>query len=292
MFKSVLFFLLACVSGWVAASAASGADPDKRPLRIGFVYVSPVGDAGWSYAHDQGRAILAKQPGILTYYKEAVPEEEAEEVISRMAGKGYDIIFTTSFSFLDATFRVAEKFPDTVFMHCSGNRTAPNVGNYFARIYQARYLTGMVSGLMTRTNQIGYVAAYPIPEVIRGINAFTLGVRAVNPEARVRVLWVRQWFGAAREREAALKLIDAGVDVLTSHQDSPIVLGAVAEEKGIYFVGYHSDADKFGPEAHLVSAAWNWAPYYQAVVDAVRAGTWKSDSVWLGIQSGIAANSP
>jgi basic membrane protein A len=150
----------------------------------------------------------------------------------------------------------------------------------------------MVSGLMTKTGQIGYVAAYPIPEVIRGINAFTLGARAVNPEAQVRVLWVGQWFGAAKEREAALKLIETGADVLASHQDSPFTLGAVAEEKGVYFAGYHSDAGQFGPEAHLVSAVWNWAPYYQTVIEAVRSGTWKSESVWLGMQNGAVDISP
>ncbi|MDR2825619.1 MAG: BMP family ABC transporter substrate-binding protein [Deltaproteobacteria bacterium] len=264
-----------------------GAEPVKqKPFKIGFVYISPVGEAGWSYSHYVAREALAKQPDILTYYKEAVPAEDSEEVMLKMAEKGYDMIVSTSFSYQDATLNVAKKFPNTVFIHCSGNQTAPNVSNYFGRMYQARYLTGMVSGLMSKTNQIGYVAAYPIPEVIRGINAFTLGVREVNPQAQVRVLWVNQWFGRDRERKAALKLIEAGADVLTSHQDSPWVQGAVALEQGVHFVGYHSDVSKFFEEAHLVSAIWNWTPYYQSVVAKVRAGTWKSSSDWLDMKSG------
>jgi basic membrane protein A len=295
MFRRLLFCLSLSLlfQGSFMSNEVKGAEQVKqKPFKIGFVYISPVGESGWSYSHYAAREVLAKQPDILTYYKEAVPVEEAEEVMLKMAGKGYDIIFATSFSYQDATLSVAKKFPDTVFMHCSGNQTAPNVANYFGRMYQARYLTGMVSGLMCKTNQIGYVAAYPIPEVIRGINAFTLGVREVNPQAQVRVFWVNQWFGKDRERKAALKLIESGADVLTSHQDSPWVQGAVASEKGVHFVGYHSDVSKFFEDAHIVSAVWNWTPYYQNVVDKVRAGTWKSSSDWLDMKSGAVNISP
>lgn len=288
MFKRFLLLLPIFVFFCFPAQAAEA----QKDLKIGFVYVSPVGDAGWSYSHDLARRALAGQPGITTYYVESVPEgADAERVILNMARKGYDIIFTTSFGYMDPTIKVARQFPNITFLHCSGYKTAPNVSAYFGRIYQARYLSGMVAGYMTRKNEIGYVAAFPIPEVIRGINAFTLGVRAVNPQAKVRVVWTKTWYDPAKEKDAALGLLDVGVDVIAQHQDSPGPQEA-AQSRGAYSIGYHSDMSRFAPEAHLVAAVWNWVPFYENVIKEVRAGTWKSGFYWPGLESGIVDLSP
>ncbi|MDR2892951.1 MAG: BMP family ABC transporter substrate-binding protein [Deltaproteobacteria bacterium] len=283
-----MFLVLALA---LSCSAALAADAAKE-IKIGFVYVSPVGDAGWSYSHDLARQELEKHSDISTYYMESVPEgADSERVILSMARKGYDLIFTTSFGYMDPTLKVAKQFPKTAFMHASGYKTSENVGNYFGRIYQSRYLTGMVAGLMTKKNQIGYVAAFPIPEVVRGINAFTLGVRAVNPKAEVRVVWTKTWYDPALEKDAAISLLDIGVDVIAQHQDSPGPQEA-AQDRGAYSVGYHSDMSRFAPEAHLVAAVWNWVPFYLEAVDQVRKGTWQPKSDWPGMESGIVDISP
>ncbi len=258
-----------------------------KDFQVGFVYVSPIGDAGWSWAHDQGRKALDKMPGVKTSFVESVPEgQDAERVILNMARKGYRIIFATSYGYMDPMLKVAKKFPKTVFMHCSGFKTAKNMGNYFGRMYQARFLTGMVAGAMTKSNIIGYVAAFPIPEVIRGINAFALGVQHVNPKAQVRVVWTKTWYDPATEKEAAKSLLDVGADVLTQHQDSPATQEA-AQEKGAYSIGYNSDMSKFAPKAHLVAAVWNWTPFYRYIVEQVEKGTWKAKAYWWGIDKGI-----
>ena len=280
MLLSVVFL------GCFAALAA-----DKE-IKVGFVYVSPIGDAGWSYAHDQGRLALEAMDGVTTSYVEAVKEgPDSERVILNMARKGYDIVFATSFGYMDPMLKVAKKFPEVVFEHCSGFKTAENMGNYFGRMYQARYLSGMTAGQMTKTNILGYVAAFPIPEVIRGINAFTLGVRAVNPEAQVRVVWTKTWYDPATEKEAAKSLLDVGADVIAQHQDSPGPQEA-AQERGVYSVGYNTDMASFAPKAHLTAPVWNWTPFYKKVVEDVRAGTWKSESVWWGMKEGMVDLSP
>ncbi len=287
MFKKSL--LMAAAALFLCALPAVAAE---KELKIGFVYVSPVGDAGWSYAHDAGRKALDKMPGITTSFVESVPEgADSERVILNMARKGYDIIFTTSFGYMDPTIKVAQSYPKTVFMHCSGYKTAPNVGNYFGRIYQPRYLSGLVAGSMSKSGVIGYVAAFPIPEVIRGINAFTLGVREANPKAEVRVVWTKTWYDPATEKEAAKSLLDVGADVIAQHQDSPGPQEA-AQERGAYSIGYNTDLSVFAPKAHLVAPVWNWAPFYVKTVEEVRAGTWKPASLWPGLESGIVDLSP
>ena len=294
MFKRLILagLCLALVLGLSFPNPEAQAAQDKKEIKIGFVYISPVGNAGWSYAHDLARQALAKQPGISTYYMESVPEgADAERVILNMARRGYDIIITTSFGYMDPTIKVARQFPKTVFLHCSGYKTAANVSNYFGRMYQSRYLTGMVAGSMTKKNEIGYVAAFPIPEVIRGINAFTLGVRAVNPNAKVRVVWTKTWYDPAKEKDAALSLMDVGVDVVTQHQDSPGVQEA-AQERKVYSVGYNTDMSAFAPDVQLTSAIWNWTPFYLDVVEQVRSGTWKSGSFWPGLETGIVDIAP
>jgi basic membrane protein A len=208
-----------------------------------------------------------------------------------MARKGFDLIFATSYGYMDSMLKVAGEFPDTVFMHCSGFKTAENMGNYFGRMYQARYLSGMVAGAMTQSGTLGYVAAFPIPEVIRGINAFTLGVRSVNPEATVRVVWTKTWYDPATEKEAAKSLLDVGADVIAQHQDSPSPQEA-AQERGAYSVGYNSDMSSFAPKAHLTAPIWNWGPFYVETVNKVRAGTWKSDAWWPGLKEGIVGLAP
>ena len=272
-----------------AVNTAYGAD---KEMKVGFVYVSPIGDAGYSYSHDKGRQAIEALPGVTTSYVEAVPEgPDSERVMQNMARKEFDIIFATSFGYMDPMLKVAKQFPKTVFMHCSGFKTAENMGNYFGRMYQARYLSGMVAGAMTKGNVLGYVAAFPIPEVIRGINAFTLGVKSVNPNATVRVVWTKTWYDPATEKEAAKSLLDVGADVIAQHQDSPGPQEA-AQEKGVYSIGYNSDMATFAPKAHLTAPVWNWAPYYTKVVEDVRKGTWKSESAWPGMADGVVDLAP
>ncbi|HSM73847.1 MAG TPA: BMP family ABC transporter substrate-binding protein [Desulfobacterales bacterium] len=264
----------------------------EKELKVGFVYVSPIGDAGWSYAHDLGRQHIAALPGVETAYVESVPEgADAERVFLNMARKNFDLIFATSFGYMDPMLKVAQQFPDTVFMHCSGFKRHRNMGNYFGRMYQARYLSGMVAGAMTRKKILGYVAAFPIPEVIRGINAFTLGAQAVNPEVQVRVVWTKTWYDPATEKEAAKSLLDVGADVIAQHQDSPGPQEA-AQEAGVYSIGYNSDMSPFAPKAHLVAPVWNWGPFYEEIVTAVRDGSWTSQSHWYGMDKGMVALSP
>lgn len=264
----------------------------KKEIKAAFVYVSPIGDAGWTYMHDQGRLFIEKNYGIKTAYAENIAEGgDDERVIREFAEQGYDVIFTTSFGFMDATLTVAKDFPKTIFMHCSGYETAENVGTYFGRMYQARYLTGIVAGAMTKTDKIGYVAAVPIPEVIRGINAFALGVKKVNPDAKVYVVWTGTWYDPAKEKDAALSLIESGCDVIAQHQDSPAAQQA-AEEKGVYSIGYHSDMSKFAPNAHLTAAVWNWSVIYSYIIEEVMNGSWKSEKIWWGLDKGVVGIAP
>jgi basic membrane protein A len=261
-------------------------------MKVGFVYVSPVGDAGWSYAHDEGRKVVEAMPGVTTSFVESVPEgPDAERVIANMAQKGFDVVFTTSFGYMDPTLKIAGQNPDKVFMHCSGFKTADNMGNYFGRMYQARYLTGLVAGSMTKANIIGYVAAFPIPEVIRGINAFTLGAQKMNPDVEVRVVWTKTWYDPVTEKEAAKSLLDVGADVIAQHQDSPGPQEA-AQEKGVFSVGYNTDMSSFAPEAHLTAPIWNWGVLYKDIIEQVQAGTWKSEALWWGMDKGIVDIAP
>ena len=261
-------------------------------IKVGFIYVSPIGDAGWSFAHDQGRLAVEDMAGVSTSYVEAVSEgPDSERVILNMARKGYKVIFATSFGYMDSMLKVAKQFPDVVFEHCSGFKLAPNMGNYFGRMYQARYLSGMVAGAMTQSNILGYVAAFPIPEVIRGINAFTLGAQEVNPKVQVRVVWTKTWYDPATEKEAAKSLLDVGADVIAQHQDSPGPQEA-AQDKGVYSIGYNTDMSKFAPKAQLTAPVWNWAPFYTQTVEQVRDGTWKSASVWWGMKEGMVDLAP
>ncbi len=263
-----------------------------KEMKVGFVYVSPIGDAGYSYAHDVGRQAVEAMDGVTTSYVESVSEgADSERVILNMARKGFDVIFATSFGYMDPMLKVAKQFPKIAFLHCSGFKMADNMSNYFGRIYQARYLSGIVAGSMTKSNVIGYAAAFPIPEVIRGINAFTLGAQSVNPDVTVRVVWTKTWYDPATEKEAAKSLLDVGADVIAQHQDSPGPQEA-AQEKGVYSIGYNSDMSAFAPKSHMTAPVWNWGPYYTKVVEQVKKGTWKAESAWPGLKEGIVDLAP
>ena len=270
-----------------------GAAAGAEKLKVAFMYVGPVGDAGWTYSHDEGRKYLAKElPYVKTTFVESVPEgADSERVLTQLAEQGNKVIFATSFGYMDPTINVAKKYPDVVFMHCSGFKTDKNVGTYFGRIYQPRYLTGIAAGKMTKSNKIGYVAAFPIPEVVRGINAFTLGVRSVNPAAKVKVVWTNTCYDPAAEKEAGKTLLDDGADVIAQHQDTPGPQQA-AEEKGKYSIGYNSDMSKYAPKAVLTSAVWNWGPYYVNTVKSVKEKTWKSDQYWGPLSDKIVDLAP
>ncbi|MCG8530965.1 MAG: BMP family ABC transporter substrate-binding protein [Desulfovibrionales bacterium] len=283
---------IAMLAAMVAVAGFGATVAQAKDLKVGFVYVSPIGDAGYSYAHDMGRQAIEKMEGVTTSYVESVPEgADSTRVVNNMARKGYDVIFGTSFGYMDPMLKVAKKFPNTTFMHCSGYKTAPNMSAYFGRIYQARYLAGLVAGSMTKSDVIGYVAAFPIPEVKRGINAFTLGVRAVNPNATVHVVWTKTWYDPATEKEAAKSLIDIGSDVIAQHQDSPGPQEA-AQEAGVFSVGYNSDMSQFAPKAHLTSVIWDWGAFYPVVIDKIKKGEWKADHYWWGLSEGVVNLAP
>ncbi|MBP6018439.1 MAG: BMP family ABC transporter substrate-binding protein [Burkholderiaceae bacterium] len=282
-------FAAAIVPALALSSQALAADA-QEPLKIGFVYVSPIGEAGWTWQQDIGRKEMEQALGdkIKTQYVEDVPEgADAERVIRDLAQQGNKLIFTTSFGYMNPTIKVAKQFPDVKFVHSTGYKTAENVATTNSRFYEARYLAGIVAGKMTTSNIAGYVGAFPIPEVLQGINAFTRGLRSVNPNAEVRVIWVNSWFDPGKERDAALALMGQGADVVTHHTDSTATVQA-AEEKGKYAVAYHSDMSKFGPNAQLAAVTHHWGKYFTKEASDVLNGTWKSDSTWGGIKEGMA----
>ncbi|MBC7765449.1 MAG: BMP family ABC transporter substrate-binding protein [Hyphomonadaceae bacterium] len=260
--------------------------------KVGFIYVGTIGDGGWTYAHNEGRLAIAKELKVPTIYTESVKEnQDVEKVIADMVDQGCNIIFATSFGYMDFVEKMAGKFPNVKFLHCSGYKTTANMSNYFGKIEEPRYLSGIVAGLKTKTNKIGYVAAFDIPEVVRGINAFTLGVQSVNPSATVTVKWTKTWFDPAIEKEASKTLLSEGVDIVAQHQDSSAAMLA-AEEKGAFAVGYNTDMLKMAPKAHLTAPIWNWAPYYVDQVKQVQAGTWKSSSYWEGMKAKVVDLAP
>ncbi|MDE0537615.1 MAG: BMP family ABC transporter substrate-binding protein [Rhodospirillales bacterium] len=269
--------------------AATGIAQAADPLKVGFVYVGPVGDHGWTYEHNQGRLAVEKALGdkVKTSFVESVPEgADATRVITRLASTGHGLIFTTSFGYMNPTVRVAKRFPKVKFEHATGFKRADNVATYSARFYEGRHVIGLIAGKMTKTNVLGYVASFPIPEVIRGINAVAIAARSVNPKVTVKVVWVSSWFDPGKEADAAKALVDQGADVMLQHTDSPAPVQA-AERRGIWAVGQASDMKAFGPKAHLTAIIDDWAPYYVERTKAVLDGTWKSGDVWGGFKSGM-----
>ena len=282
--------LLAGLGLSLAVGAASGADK----LKVGFIYVGPIGDHGWTYQHDQGRLAVEEAFGdkVETVYVENVAEgPDAERAITRLARDGSGIIFTTSFGYMDPTIKAAKNFPDVKFEHGTGYKRADNVTTYSARFYEGRYVIGQIAARMSKSGVAGYIASFPIPEVVRGINSFMLGAQSINPDFKVKVVWVSTWFDPGKEADAAKVLIGQGADIITQHTDSTAPL-QIAAEQGVVGFGQASDMIKFAPKSQLTSIIDDWAPYYVRRVQAVMDGTWKSEDTWDGMGPGMVAMAP
>jgi basic membrane protein A len=278
----------AAVLGFAAAANAQ----DKT--KICFIYVGSKTDGGWTQAHDIGRQALQAEFGdkIETPFLESVPEgPDAERAIERMARSGCALVFTTSFGFMDATIKVAAKFPDVKFEHATGFKSAPNVATYNARFYEGRYIQGLIAAKMSEKGVAGYIASFPIPEVVMGINAFVHGAQSVNPDFKVKVIWANTWFDPGKEADAAKALIDQGVDILTQHTDTTAPM-QVAAERGIKAFGQASDMIAAGPNTQLTAIVDTWGAYYIKRTKAVLDGTWKSEAVWDGLKDGILTMAP
>ncbi|WP_428982556.1 BMP family ABC transporter substrate-binding protein [Oricola indica] len=282
--------MLAAVASFGMAAQAQAAD-----VKACFIYVGPIGDFGWSYQHDQGRLELEEALGdkVETAYLESVPEgADAERAIERFARSGCNIIFTTSFGYMDATNKVAAKFPDVKFEHATGyKRETPNVSTYNSKFYQGRYVQGQIAAKMSEAGVAGYIGSFPIPEVVRGINSFMLGAQSVNPDFAVKVVWANTWFDPGKEADAAKALIDQGVDIITQHTDSTAPM-QVAAERGIKAFGQASDMINFGPETQLTAIVDDWGPYYIERVQALLDGTYESVDVWHGMADGNVVMAP
>jgi basic membrane protein A len=280
--------------GSSTAEGDAGGEQASDPLQVAFVYVGPVGDAGWTYRHDEGRQALEDEFGdqVETTFVENVPEgAESERVFEDLARQGNDLVFGTSFGYMDQMVAVAERYPDVVFEHATGFETAENLGTYFGAAEEGRYLEGMAAGAASDSGQLGYVAAFPIPEVLRGINAWTLGARSVNPDATVTVVWTSTWYGPDIEAQAAQSLLDQGIDVVGQHQDTPAP-GQAAEEAGADWTGYNSDMEQFAPEAWLTATVWDWGPYYIETAQQVMDGSWEPDQYYGDMASGMVNLAP
>ncbi len=264
------------------------------PYKVGFVYVAPVGDAGWTYQHELGRRAVDAALGaaVKTSFVENVPEgADAERVIRQLVVAGNDLVFTTSFGFMNPTVKVARAFPKKKFEHATGYKRLANLATYSARFYEGRYAAGVLAGQISRAGVVGYVAAFPIPEVLQGVNAFTLGMRSVNPKAVVKVVWTSAWFDPGKERAAADTLMSQGADLVTNHTDSTAVVQA-GEEKGVHSISYNSDMSKYGPKTCLTGVTMVWNDYYIRRVKAAIAGTWVSTDTWGGIGQGMVKLAP
>ena len=291
-FKRIVIAGLSALA--LAVVGVAGGAGAAEPVKVGFVYVGPIGDHGWTYRHDQGRLAVERAFGdkVKTTYVESVKEgADAERVIQQLAATGHKLIFTTSFGFMNPTLKVAKRFPKVRFEHATGYKRSKNVSTYMARFYEGRTIAGIIAGHMSKTNVVGYIASFPIPEVVRGINAFTLAMRRINPEAKVKVVWVNTWYDPGKEAEAAKALIDQGADIILQHTDSPAPL-QIAEKRGKLAVGQASDMTKFGAKAHLTAIVDVWDNYYVARTKAVIDGTWSSKNTWDGLDAGMLAMAP
>ena len=286
----------ACGTGTDQGASGGGGGADGQDVvKAAWVYVGPRNDGGWTTAHDKGRLAVEEKFGskVETAFVENVPEEPAaaERAIESFARKGFDIIFTTSFGFMDPTVAVAKKYPDIYFEHCSGFKSAPNMANYFGAMEEAKYLAGIAAGMVSKKDYMGSVLAFPIPEVVRLTNAFLLGAQEVNPKARMKVIFTNSWFDPQGEKSAAESLIDAGADLLSQDVDSPAT-GQAAGAAGLKWVGYNSDASEFAPKAWVTAPIWDWSGYYIDRVQAVLDGTWESHSYYGHIGDGIVDLAP
>ncbi|CAN5369948.1 BMP family ABC transporter substrate-binding protein [soil metagenome] len=286
-FAAACFSLSAPFALAQAVKPAAPATPE--PLKIGFVYVAPLSDAGWVHQHDLARKAVESALGsrVRTSYVENVAEgADAERVIRDLARQGNKLIFTPSFGYMEPTLKVARDFPDVKFESVTGYRTADNVSASNARYYEGRYLAGVAAGRMTKTHLAGYVAGFPIPEVLQGLNAFTLGMRSVDPKAQVKVVWLDAWFDPPKERDAAMTLFNQDVDVIAFHTGSTAVMAA-AQERGKMAVAYHSDMRQFAPDAQIVAVTHQWGGYYTQRARAVLDGSWKPGNLWGGVKEGM-----
>ena len=284
-----------------APAPAAAAPAKAAPLKVAFAYVGPVGDGGWTYAHDNGRKAVEKEFGdkVVTSFVEKVPESaDAERVIRDMASQGAQLVFGTTFGYMEPMLKVAADLKDVKFEHATGYKTAPNLRTYDSRTYEGAYMAGVVAGKMSKTGTLGVVGSVPIPEVVRNINSFTLGAQSVNPAIKTKVVWVNEWFNPPKETEAATALINGGADVLFQNTDSSAVL-QTAEKMGKRAFGWDSDMTAYGPKAHLASAVINWGPYYVKAVGEALDGKWTGGtSAWWGVKEGaidlvsIAADVP
>ena len=282
--------LKSLLTGAALALGLTGAALAQDKTKVGFIYVGPVGDGGWTYEHDQGRLAVEEHFGdqVETVYQESVSEgPDAERAITQMALQGADLIFTTSFGFMDQTIAVAEKFPNVKFEHATGFKTAPNVSVYSARFYEGRAVQGHIAGKMTKSNVIGYIASYPIPEVIRGINAAYVHAKRVNPEVEFKIIWAYTWFDPAKEADAANALIEQGADVILQHTDSTAPQAAAEKAGNVVTFGQASDMAAYAPFPRVSSIIDNWAPYYIARTQAVIDGSWETVNTWDGIDKGM-----
>ncbi len=278
------------LAGGLGISAASAADK----LKVGFIYLGPVGDLGWTYQHDQGREGLVKELGdkIETTYLENVPEgPDAERAIEQLVRAGNKLIFTTSFGYMDPTLKVAKKYPNVHFEHCSGYKRDKNMSTYSARWYDGRYIQGQIAAKMSKSGVLGYIGSFPIPEVISGINATMIGAQTVNPNIKVKIIWANSWFDPGKEADAAKALLDQGADIIMQHTDSPAPM-QIASERGKLAFGQDSEMIKFGPKAQLTSIMDTWAPYYISRVKAELDGTWKSEDTWGGLETKMFVMAP
>ena len=271
-----------------APAAAAPAPAKPEPLKVAFAYVGPVGDGGWTFAHDNGRKEMEKALGdkVVTSFVESVPESaDAERVFRDLAGQGNKLIFGTTFGYMESMLKVAADHKDVKFEHATGYKTAENLRTYDSRTYEGAYMAGVIAGAMTKSNTLGVVGSVPIPEVIRNINSFTMGAQSVNPKVKTKVVWVNEWFSPPKETEAATSLINGGADVLFQNTDSTAVL-KTAQDKGKRAFGWDSDMTAYGPKAHLASAVINWGPYYTKAVTEAIEGKWATGASWWGVKEG------
>ncbi len=285
----LLFGFIACQKTDTKAAKAAetkSEQPAEKKIKAGFIYVGPVGDYGWSAAHDVGRKYVeSKFPWLTTTFVESVPEGDSDRIIDRLVNEEKcDVVFTTSFGYMDSTIKAGEKYPDTLFMHCSGFKQSKNVGTYFAELYQMYYLNGLMAGALTKSGKVGYVGAFPISEVIRHINAYALGVKAANPKATVSVRWINSWYDPAKAREAAEALIAEGVDALAFTEDSPSVIEVAQEHtkkgKQVYSFGHYSPMQQFGPDSCVSGQLVDWGVQYEKILKDIYDGTWTNADLW------------
>lgn len=292
--KSILVVMLLIISIFMFSCSSNSDEKSSETPKgaenytVGFIYIGPIGDGGYTYAHDQGRLQLESEvEGIKTIYKESVPEDASvKSVVANMIDQGASIIIANSFGYMDYLVEMSKEYPEVKFLHCSGYKSTDNMINYFGRMYEPRFLSGIVAGMKTETNKIGYVAAFEIAEVLRGINAFTMGAQLVNPDVEVEVVWTHTWYDPVKEKEAAVTLLNSGSDVIAQHQDTPGPLQAAADA-GKFGIAYNVGMLDIAPDAYLTAPVWHWGDYYVNSVKSIIDGTWKNENYWGSMADGV-----